>query len=54
MKSLLLFPILGLVFLASSCRTAVPIDPMTGKPSCACLPQNMTPHDPCAEVSGTK
>lgn len=54
MKSLLLFPILGLVFIASSCRTEVPVDPMTMKQSCKCLPENMTPRDPCAEIIGTK
>lgn len=52
MKSLLLLPILSIVILASSCRTVVPIDPMTMKPSCKCLPRNMHPHDPCAEVGG--
>ncbi|MEO8616604.1 MAG: hypothetical protein ABI600_15785 [Luteolibacter sp.] len=54
MKSLLLLPLLGLVFIATSCRTATPLDPMTMKPSCKCLPKNMHPHDPCGEVIGTK
>ena len=54
MKSLLLFPILGLAFLACSCRTVVPIDPMTMKQSCKCMPDHMQPYDPCPEVRGTK
>ena len=40
MKSLLLIPLLSLAFLASSCRTVTPIDPMTGKLNCKCLPEH--------------
>jgi hypothetical protein len=32
MKKILLIPIVGLVLLANSCRTFVPLDPMTMKP----------------------
>lgn len=38
MKSLLLLPILALAIFASSCRTVPPLDPMTMRPSCKCLP----------------
>lgn len=44
MKKLLLIPILGLAFVASSCRTATPIDPMTMKPSTRCLPGSGSPE----------
>lgn len=56
MKSLLLFPIVALALIASSCRTVTPIDPMTMKQSCKCLPENMRPDRSCccSEVSGTK
>jgi len=54
MKSLLLFPIVALALFASSCRTVTPLDPMTMKQSCKCLPENMRPHDPCLQVSGSK
>jgi len=54
MKSLLLFPIVALALIASSCRTVTPVDPMTGKQSCKCLPENVQPHDPCPQVSGSK
>jgi hypothetical protein len=57
MKSLLLVPLLGLVFIASSCRTVTPLDPMTMRQSCKCLPENFTQSGSCpctARVSGTK
>ncbi len=57
MKSLLLIPILGLAFFASSCRTVTPLDPMTMKQSCKCLPENFRPDGSCCcgpKVSGTK
>lgn len=38
MKKLLLLPLVALVFVANSCRTATPLDPMTMKPSDRCLP----------------
>jgi len=38
MKKLLLLPLVALAFVASSCRTMAPIDPMTMKPSDRCLP----------------
>jgi hypothetical protein len=38
MKKLLLLPLVALVFVANSCRTAAPVDPMTMKPSDRCLP----------------
>ncbi len=38
MKKLLLLPIVAFVFVASSCRTMAPLDPMTMKPSDRCLP----------------
>jgi hypothetical protein len=41
MKSLLLLPILSLAFFTSSCRTVMPLDPMTMKPS-SCHPVNGT------------
>jgi hypothetical protein len=44
MKLLLLFPVLAVAFSAISCRTSTPIDPMTMKPSCRCLPGHV--HDP--------
>jgi hypothetical protein len=40
MKYLLLIPLIGLAFCASSCRTFTTIDPMTGKPSQRCMPEN--------------
>ncbi len=43
MKTLILIPILGIVCLASSCRTVTPLDPMTMKPAEHCLPENY-PH----------
>ena len=57
MKSLLLIPILGLVFFASSCRTVPTLDPMTMKQSCKCLPENFRPDGTCCggqTVIGTK
>ncbi|MEO5714196.1 MAG: hypothetical protein ABIT37_11980 [Luteolibacter sp.] len=56
MKSLLLFPIVALALSASSCRTVTPIDPMTMKQSCKCLPENMRPDGSCCNhhVSGSK
>ena len=38
MKFLLLLPVLAVPFFASSCRTVAPLDPMTMKQSCRCLP----------------
>lgn len=40
MKTLILLPILGFAFFASSCRTVTPLDPMTMKPAQKCLPEN--------------
>ncbi len=56
MKSLLLLPILALALFASSCRTVTPIDPMTMKPSCRCLPKRFHAQGDCYEhpVIGTK
>lgn len=55
MKSLLLLPLLGLVFLTSSCRTVTPLDPMTMKQCCKCLPENFRPDGSCcSSVSGSK
>lgn len=49
MKSLLLIPILGLAFFASSCRTVTPVDPMTGKQTCRCLPGNFHADGSCCK-----
>lgn len=38
MKKLLVIPLVAFVFVASSCRTATPVDPMTMQPSDRCLP----------------
>lgn len=56
MKYLLLLPVVATAFLASSCRTVVPIDPMTMKQSCRCLPGQFIVRGPCDEVAviGTK
>jgi hypothetical protein len=55
MKYLLLLPLLGLAFSAVSCRTVTPIDPMTMKQSCKCLPENFHPDGTChSAVIGTK
>jgi hypothetical protein len=57
MKFLPLLPLLGLAFLASSCRTVTPLDPMTMKQSCKCLPENFKADGSCncgPQVSGTK
>ncbi len=55
MKYLLLFPLLGLAFSTISCRTVTPIDPMTMKQSCKCLPENFRQDGSChAVVNGTK
>ncbi len=51
MKFLLLLPILSLAFFASSCRTAIPLDPMTMKPSCKCLPGNFKQDGTCCNGS---
>ncbi|NJM37725.1 MAG: hypothetical protein HC845_07630 [Akkermansiaceae bacterium] len=40
MKFLLLISTLGLALLASSCRVVRPIDPMTGRQSDRCMPDN--------------
>ena len=50
MKSLLLFPFLCLATLATSCRTVTPIDPMTMKQSCRCLPENFRPDGACCKT----
>jgi hypothetical protein len=50
MKILLFTPLLGLLLLASSCRTAKPVDPATMKPSDRCMPGNL--HS--GAVEGTK
>ncbi len=50
MKLLLLFPLLGLAMLASSCRTVTPMDPMTMKQSCKCLPENFRPNGACCKT----
>lgn len=44
MKKTLLLPLVAIAFLASSCRTATPIDPMTMKPSTRCLPESGSPE----------
>jgi hypothetical protein len=56
MKYLLLLPLLGLAFSAISCRTVMPLDPMTMKQSCRCLPENFRPNGSCCHsvVIGTK
>ena len=56
MKLQLLLPILALAFFASSCRTVTPIDPMTMKQSCRCLPGNLNQDGTCccATSSGNK
>lgn len=56
MKYLLLLPLLGLAFSAISCRTVTPIDPMTMKQSCKCLPGHFDHGGGCGRpaVCGTK
>jgi len=54
MKFLLLIPVLGLAFFASSCRTSTPIDPNTMKPTEQCLPQNYHVAPPTGAVHATK
>ncbi len=56
MKSLLLLPVLALAIFTSSCRTVTPLDPMTMKQSCKCLPENFKAGRSCncGYVSGTK
>ena len=56
MKTLILFPVLAFAFFASSCRTVTPIDPMTMKQSCKCLPKYFKPDGSCCghEVNATK
>lgn len=49
MKPLLLLPLAAVVLFASSCRTVMPLDPMTLKLSCKCMPENFPPHDPCPQ-----
>ncbi|MDP3850265.1 MAG: hypothetical protein Q8Q59_07170 [Luteolibacter sp.] len=44
-KLLLLLPLVALAFLAGSCRTMRPLDPMTMKPSDRCLPGNTSPQE---------
>lgn len=50
MKILLFTPLFGLLLIASSCRTAKPIDPATMMPSDRCMPENL--HS--GSVEGTK
>lgn len=38
MKTLVCIPLFGLVLASVSCRTEMPIDPMTMDPSTRCLP----------------
>jgi hypothetical protein len=40
MKKLILLPVIGWCLCACSCRTALPLDPNTMKPSTKCLPEN--------------
>lgn len=40
MKTLFVLPLLAAAFFASSCRTVPPIDPMTMKQTCRCLPSH--------------
>ena len=56
MKYLLLVPLVVSAFFASSCRTVAPIDPMTMKMSCRCLPGNFHAHgvDCGEEIVATK
>jgi len=55
MKVLFLLPILATAFLASSCRTVVPIDPMTMKQDCKCLPEHFKAHGcQCGKVIAEK
>jgi hypothetical protein len=56
MKILILLPILATAFFASSCRTITPLDPMTMKQSCKCLPGHFKQDGSCCGhgVSGTK
>ncbi|NQX01703.1 hypothetical protein HQ447_13685 [bacterium] len=51
MKSLLLLPLLGLALFTSSCRTVTPLDPMTMKQSCRCLPANFKADGSCCNGS---
>lgn len=53
MNTLLLLPVLAIAFIASSCRTAPLLDPMTMKPSCRCLPENFHPKHFCSEETVT-
>ena len=52
MKLLSLIPLVAVVLLSNSCRTVIPVDPMTGKQSCRCVPCNVHPKtlDCCQEV----
>jgi len=50
MKYLLLLPAVAALFATSSCRTVTPLDPMTMKPSCKCLPENFRPDGSCHAV----
>jgi hypothetical protein len=52
MKKLILLPILGLASIASSCRTAAPLDPNTMKPTDRDLPANY--HVSPAKIQPTK
>jgi len=56
MKYLALIPVLVAAFLGSSCRTVPPLDPLTMKPACKCLPENYQHRSPCggATVEATK
>jgi hypothetical protein len=55
MKYLLLLPAVAALFASSSCRTVTPLDPMTMKQSCKCLPENFRADGSChASVSGSK
>jgi hypothetical protein len=44
MKLFLLIPLAVVALFSNSCRTVVPVDPMTGKQSCRCMPINVHPE----------
>jgi hypothetical protein len=45
MKILLSIPVLGIALFSMSCRTPLPLDPMTMKLSTRCLPENVVISD---------
>jgi hypothetical protein len=56
MKTILIIQAICLAVVASSCRTSIPLDPNTMKPSCRCMPHKYqaTPPEGCGHCGGVR